>query len=171
MMGDIMMRNMVVRDPESDSLTFDQNRYAAQLQEVSRTIDASNDDITAFEKRGGKLLLMHGTVDMAVSPYNTIAYYDRLKQRYSESGLKKFVRFYVAPGFGHGYGSFIVGWDSLGTLDAWVDRGIVPGRQVATDTGASGQGRQRPLCEYPTWPKYKGSGDINAASSFVCAVK
>jgi pimeloyl-ACP methyl ester carboxylesterase len=171
LMGDIMMRNMVIKDSNSDSLTFDQNRHAAQLQEVSRMIDASNDDITAFEKRGGKLLLMHGTIDMAVSPYNTIAYYQRLKQRYGESALKKFVRFYVAPGFGHGYGSFIVGWDSLGTLDAWVDRGITPGQQIATDTGPAGQGRQRPLCEYPAWPKYKGSGDINVASSFVCAVK
>ncbi len=29
----------------------------------------------------------------------------------------------------------------------------------------------RPLCVYPDWPKYKGSGDVNAASSFACATQ
>jgi feruloyl esterase len=171
MMGDTMARDMVVRDAASDSLTFDQNRNATQLAEVSRVIDGSSDDITAFQKRGGKLLMMHGTIDMAVSPYNSIEYYERLRKRYGEAELKKFVRFYMAPGFGHGYGSFIVGWDSLGALDAWVEHGAAPGLQVATDTGPAGQGRQRPLCEYPTWPKYSGSGDINAAASFSCTTK
>ncbi|MES2294933.1 MAG: tannase/feruloyl esterase family alpha/beta hydrolase [Pseudomonadota bacterium] len=171
MMGDTMARDMVVRDTASDSLTFDQNRNATQLAEVSRVIDGSSDDITAFQKRGGKLLMMHGTIDMAVSPYNSVEYYERLKKRYGEAELKKFVRFYMAPGFGHGYGSFIVGWDSLGALDAWVEHGAAPGLQVATDTGPAGQGRQRPLCEYPSWPKYSGSGDINAAASFSCTTK
>ena len=171
LMGDTMARDMVVKDPMSDSLTFDPNRNAAALEEVSRIIDGSSDDITAFQKRGGKLLIMHGTIDMAVSPYNTVAYYERLKKRYGEADLKKFVRFYVAPGFGHGYGSFIVGWDSLGALDAWVEHGTDPGLQVVTDTGPAGQGRQRPLCEYPAWPKYLGSGDVNAASSFACITK
>jgi len=171
MMGDTMARDMVVKDPMSNSLTFDQSRNAAALEEVSRIIDGSSDDITAFQKRGGKLLIMHGTIDMAVSPYNSVEYYDRLKKRYGEASLKKFVRFYIAPGFGHGYGSFIVGWDSLGALDAWVERGTEPGSQVVTDTGPTGQGRQRPLCEYPAWPKYAGSGDLNAAASFTCAIK
>jgi hypothetical protein len=30
-------------------------------------------------------------------------------------------------------------------------------------------GRTRPLCRYLDWPKYKGVGDVNAASSFTCA--
>jgi feruloyl esterase len=171
MMGDTMARDMVVRDPASNSLLFDQTRNAGSLTDVSRIIDGSSDDITAFRTRGGKLLIMHGTIDMAVSPYNTIEYYERLKARYGAGPLRNFVRFYMAPGFGHGYGSFIVGWDSLGALDEWVEHGVAPGNQVATDTGPAGQGRQRPLCEYPAWPKYKGSGEISAASSFTCATR
>jgi hypothetical protein len=27
----------------------------------------------------------------------------------------------------------------------------------------------RPLCRYPTFPRYKGSGDVNSASSYSCA--
>jgi pimeloyl-ACP methyl ester carboxylesterase len=168
LMGDQLTRNMVVKDPGFDSLTLDQDLYAGEFAAVSKAADASSDDIGVFYKRGGKLLIMHGTVDMAVSPYNTVAYYERLKQRYG-ADLGKFVRFYIAPGFGHGYGSFIVGWDSLGALDAWVEHGTAPGPQIVTDTGPAGKGRQRPLCEYPAFPKYNGSGDTNQAASFTCA--
>ncbi|MDB5461544.1 MAG: tannase and feruloyl esterase [Caulobacteraceae bacterium] len=170
MMGDQMVRHMVVRDVAYDTLAFDPAAHAAQLQALSRRMDASDPDISAFQKRGGKLLLMHGTVDMAVTPYNTIAYYEQLKGRFGEAGLHRFVRFYVAPGFGHGDGAFQVGWDSLGALDAWVDRGVDPGPQVAVDTAKATAGRGRPLCEYPAYPRYAGAGDPNAASSFTCAM-
>jgi feruloyl esterase len=160
---------MILHDVSYDTLTFKPAEHAAALQALSRMIDASDPDISAFQKRGGKLLLMHGTVDMAVTPYNTIAYYEKLKARFGEAGLRQFVRFYVAPGFGHGDGSFQVGWDSLGALDAWVDRGVAPGPQIAIDTAKATAGRSRPLCEYPTYPKYAGAGDPNAASSFTCA--
>jgi feruloyl esterase len=170
MMGDQMVRHMVVRDTGYDTLGFDPAQNAQALQALSRQMDASDPDISAFEKRGGKLLLMHGTVDMAVTPYNTIAYYERLKGRFGEEALRRFVRFYVAPGFGHGDGAFQVGWDSLGALDAWVDRGADPGPQTVVDTAKPTAGRTRPLCEYPAYPRYAGSGDANAASSFTCAM-
>jgi hypothetical protein len=37
-----------------------------------------------------------------------------------------------------------------------------------TDRNEATRGRTRPLCEYPAWPKYNGSGDVNAAASFAC---
>lgn len=40
-----------------------------------------------------------------------------------------------------------------------------PGRRLTDDAGVAG--RTRPMWLYPTWPKYKGSGDVDAASSFV----
>jgi hypothetical protein len=39
--------------------------------------------------------------------------------------------------------------------------------QIVTDT-VGVPGRTRPLCLYPTWPKYGGRGDVNAAASFSC---
>ena len=66
-MGDQLTRNMVVKDPGFDSLALDQDRYGEEFAAVSKAADASSDDIGAFRKRGGKLLIMHGTVDMAVS--------------------------------------------------------------------------------------------------------
>jgi feruloyl esterase len=29
----------------------------------------------------------------------------------------------------------------------------------------------RPLCPYPQLPRYKGTGDINDASNFVCSAR
>jgi len=34
--------------------------------------------------------------------------------------------------------------------------------------GAGTITRTRPLCEYPKWARYNGSGDVNAAASFSC---
>jgi feruloyl esterase len=78
------------------------------------------------------------------------------------------VRFYHIPGFGHGNGIFNAKFDALGALDAWVDQGVAPGTLTAVDAN-KGSGRTRPLCVYPTWPKYSGSGNTDDAASFTCA--
>ena len=168
-LSDPSIRFAITRDVNVDSLTFDPNKWKAREQQLSKIIDASDVDLTPFASHGGKLLLMHGTVDTAVSPYNTIDYYKRLVARLGKSNADSFMRFYIVPGFGHGTGSYIASWDSLGALDAWVEKGTAPKDLVVADSGKAGNGRTRPLCEYPSWPKYNGTGDVNAASSFTCA--
>ena len=57
----------------------------------------------------------------------------------------------------------------VSALAQWVERGVAPEVIVATkydDKGATT--RQRPVCAYPQVAVYRGSGDINAASSFAC---
>ncbi len=166
-MGDQGVRHMVLRDPSADTLKFAASENAAKLQRASAIADASNPDISAFKARGGKLLILHGTVDMAVTPHNTHNYYRRLQSRFG-SGLRDFTRYYVVPGYGHGNGDFNITWDGLGVLDAWVDRKTDPGNQVVGDRNRDTSGRTRPLCEFPTWPRYKGGGDANSAASFTC---
>ncbi len=166
-LADPTIRYMVLRDPTADPLHFDPAQHQARLLELSKMIDASSVDISAFKARGGKLLLMHGTVDSAVSPYNTIAHYQRLVGFFGQGPLDDFVRFYVAPGFGHGTGQFIVGWDALGALEDWVEKGTAPDQQVVVDTAPDHRMRTRPLCVYPGWPRYK-DGDVDDAQSFEC---
>ena len=170
-MGDAMVRHMALRDPKVDTLKFDPKQHEQRLKQVSKILDASSVALEPFRDRGGKLLLLHGTADMAVPPQNTIDYYERLVARFGADKLRDFVRFYVVPGFGHGDGPFQASWDWLGALDAWVENGQAPANLVAVDTAMPTAGRSRPLCEYPAWPKYKGSGDANAASSFACATE
>jgi len=43
------------------------------------------------------------------------------------------------------------------------------GGLVTLDQNAATRGRTRPVCEWPSWPKYNGAGDPNSASSFTCA--
>ena len=62
-------------------------------------------------------------------------------------------------------------FDMLTALENWVERGSadsVPAE--ASRPGFFGvASRTRPLCPYPKYAHYKGSGDINLASSFSCA--
>ncbi len=60
-LADPMVRFFVTRNPAIDPLTFDPAAYAARLVAVSNIVDANSADISAFEARGGKMLLMHGT--------------------------------------------------------------------------------------------------------------
>ncbi len=166
-LSDAAMRYMVLRDKDADPLQFDPAKNQARLRELSDMLDASDDDISAFKARGGKLLLMHGSVDSAVPPENTIGYYKRLVTRFGQPPLDDFVRFYIAPGFGHGTGQFVVGWDALGALERWVENGEAPGPQVIVDTKDGNRNRTRPLCVYPGWPKYV-SGPVDDAGSFTC---
>jgi pimeloyl-ACP methyl ester carboxylesterase len=168
--SDPAIRYMILGDPNANPLTFDPSQHQARLSELSRMMDASSPDLSAFKARGGKLILMHGTTDSAVSPYSTIAYYQRLQAQFGQGPLDEFVRFYVAPGFGHGAGPFVVGWDALGALEAWVEQGVAPGPQVVVDTGPNHRMRTRPLCRYPEWPRYV-SGDVDAAASFGCVTQ
>ncbi|RKP46117.1 tannase/feruloyl esterase family alpha/beta hydrolase [Pararobbsia silviterrae] len=168
-LSDPAVRYFITRDTNIDSLTFDPNQWKARTQHISKVIDANDVDLSAFASHGGKLLLMHGSVDTAVSPYNTIDYYERLVARVGKRKADAFMRFYIVPGFGHGTGTYIASWDSLGALDQWVEHGVAPKDLVVADAGANAHGRTRPLCEYPSWPKYTGSGDVNVASNFKCA--
>ena len=57
----------------------------------------------------------------------------------------------------------------VSALAQWVERGVAPEQIVATKYDQAGKvTRQRPVCAYPQMAVYRGSGDINAASSFAC---
>jgi hypothetical protein len=159
----------VMKDPRVDPLTFDPAAHWKDVSRASAVLDANDVDLSRFEARGGKFILVHGTVDTIVNPHSSIDYYERLVAQLGRRRVDRFVKFYLVPGFGHGFPffqQFEAGWDALGALEAWVEQGIAPANQVATDQRAR---RSRSLCEYGTFPKYNGSGDPNQAGSFTCA--
>jgi feruloyl esterase len=129
----------------------------------------TNPDISAFIARGGKWILSHGLSDELAHVNGTTAYYQQMVAKIGQAGLDKSVRYYTIPGYGHGQGPFQAsnGVPTLDALEAWVEQGVAPSNLVVTDTNA-GATRTRPMCVFPTWPKYKGSGDANAAASFDC---
>jgi feruloyl esterase len=164
------LKYIITRDPTFDPLSFDpeqKSEWGRRWRELSRMIDDSP-DISGFVARGGKLLLAHGLQDVLVSARATEDYYERLVQIFGRDTAKNFVRFYEVPGFGHAVSSqFNATWDSLTALEQWAEGGVAPANQVTVDT-VGVPGRSRPLCDFPKWARYNGSGDINAAASFTC---
>jgi hypothetical protein len=170
--GDGYLRYFVTRQPALDTLHLDLNADAAlhqRLLELSATVGAMNPDISAFRARGGKLIVLHGLADEVISPNVTIAYYQAQVAKDGQAAVDSYIRFYTVPGFGHGGGAFVPSWDALGALDAWVSKNEAPGTLRGVDVNAATRGRSRPLCVYPGYPKYKGSGSLNDAQSFACA--
>jgi len=62
--------------------------------------------------------------------------------------------------------------DFIGLLDDWVENGTAPAdRQVLTDMDTAppfAVHASFPLCRYPTYPHYGGSGDPKSADSYQC---
>ncbi len=169
--GAATSKYIITRDPSLDALTFDPNStpaLRARTQEVAAIMDVTDVDLTRFRKKGGKIILVHGTADDFISPHNTVAYYNRQRSLQGPKAFDSFVRFYVIPGFGHGMGPFNAKYDGLKVLEDWVERGAAPGVLTAVDENPATKGRTRPMCLYPTWPKYAGAGSVEEASSYHC---
>ena len=64
-------------------------------------------------------------------------------------------------------------YDSLQTMVDWVEKGVAPDSIAAraSATNAYFPNRTRPLCAYPKFAKYKGSGSIEDAVNFSCVAE
>jgi feruloyl esterase len=162
------IRYVITRDLTVDPLAVDPAKWATRIAEVSEIWDANSVDLSQFASKGGKVILTVGSIDHTISPYNTVNYYERLVARFGQATADTFVRFYRIPGLAHGNGLFNAKFDALGALDAWVDGGHAPGTLEAVDINPENNQRRRPMCVYPAWPRYNGTGDLKAASSFSC---
>lgn len=168
-LADPLIRYAIAGNPEGfDSLTFEPEEYLSEISEVSYLTDANDPNLSAFRDHGGKMLLMHGTIDFAISPFSTVRYYQRMVEMFGQERVDEFARFYMVPGFGHGSGVFQLGWDPLGPLANWVENGEAPAELIGVDRAEATAGRTRPMCIYPTYPQYSGQGDMDDASAFTC---
>lgn len=166
--GDQTVKYIITRNPGMDTMRFDPKKWEERIKNVASIMDVSDISLDRFHAKGGKIILTHGTMDDFITPYNTVAYYERQVQHFSQKTVNKFIRFYMIPGFGHGFGSFNAKFDSLKILQAWVEDGQAPGQLVAIDENP-GANRSLPLCEWPTWPKFTGTpGTENNAASYTC---
>ena len=62
-------------------------------------------------------------------------------------------------------------FDGLGAIVNWVEQGASPARIEASARPATTYfpGRTRPLCAYPSYARYDGSGSLEEGANFVCA--
>ncbi len=151
-------------DPNFDWHNFDLDRDMKFLDEKIGYVDAVNPDLSSFKSSGGKLLLTHGWSDSTITPETTIWYYDSVLAKMG-SNQSNWMRLFMAPGMAHcGGGPGVNTFDSIGALERWVENGIAP----ETMMGTGAQGLTRPLCQYPQYAEYKGSGDLKDAANWAC---
>jgi feruloyl esterase len=166
--GDQTVKFIITRDSKYDPMKFDPRQWQQRIATVASIMDVTDVSLDKFRAKSGKVIMTHGTADDFITPYNSIEYYKRQLAHFGEERLSAFLKFYVIPGFGHGFGSFNAKFDSLVALQNWVDKGQAPNGLTAMDANP-GANRTRPLCEWPNWPKFTGApGTENAAASYTC---
>ena len=110
---------------EDVNFAADIETYTAKLAPY---LNAENLDLSAFSKRGGKLVMTLGTADSVVPYHASIDYYERVAAHFG--GVEKvqsFFRFYVVPGLAHGGGPGInQAPNLLETVRAWRETGTAP---------------------------------------------
>lgn len=168
--GSGALQYFYARDPNADPRRITPESAAARVREVSALMDATNPDLSAFQARGGKLILLEYLSDYAQSPLAGVQYLQAMQRAMGPRQPGEFVRLYTAPGVDHvGTGAPAL-VDILDTLKTWTEGGPVPQRLQLVEQEAKPPFkvlRSRPLCEWPRWPRYRG-GDADAAASFDC---
>jgi feruloyl esterase len=150
--------------------TFDLTSGPQRMEEqLAQDVNATDGDLTSFRDRGGKLIAYHGLADWLVVPGEALEYRSSIL-RQTKGNLDDFYRLYLVPGMAHcGRGVGPNTLPALAALEDWVENGTAPGELVATRIPQPPAGPlKRPICAYPKMAKYRGNGDPNESSSFVC---
>jgi feruloyl esterase len=176
--------------------SFDLDRDMPKVDEALGPIlnGAATGDFSQFKARGGKLLIFQGWGDPIVTPYQTVALYKGLTEKFGgDQETQTFARLFMAPGAGHcGIGGGLNAFNSANfgsprppstdgehdlftALASWVENGAAPSHVIATsyvgNDASKGIAMQRPLCSHPQKAWYNGGGDPNIAGNYTCAVE
>jgi feruloyl esterase len=151
-----------------DPMKLDFDRAAALVDETSRINDAVDTDLSTFAAHGGRLLIYQGLSDPVFSADDIIDYYRRLERDNGGAERARDVaRLFLIPGMTHcGGGPATDRFDALDALEKWVEQGQAP--QSIMATGQAFPNRTRPLCPYPQYAAYNGSGDPEDGRNFTC---
>lgn len=158
-------------DPSYDWRNFDVQRDLGKIAGSAQRLDPSSADLSKFAKRRGKLLMYHGWADPGISPYGSIAYYERVVAASGgQRAADDFVRLFMVPGMHHCRGGpGADDFDSLGALEQWVEQGKAPAQMIARHSSEQKGTGTRLLCPEPQVARYTGTGSVQAAESYRCA--
>ena len=156
--------------PPASGTTMDVEAAAAVAHDGRSMAGDSNawTNLGDFRAHGGKLIFYHGLSDPWFSANDTIDYVQRLARDNPQQPLSDWSRLFVVPGMGHcgGGAATLDKFDLLQAVVDWVEKDQAPQQVVAT--GKAFPGRSRPLCAYPSYAQYKGSGDNEDAANYSC---
>jgi feruloyl esterase len=146
-------------------------RSAAFPVSNTRLLNVDDTDLSRFKRHGGKLLIWQPQSGGPFSPQDMVNWYTEMSREMGGfDRTKDFARLFLMPGVNHcggGPGTSVI--DAFAPLVDWVENGLAPASILGTAPAATPwPGRTRPLCPYPQYAHYKGTGDINVASNFEC---
>jgi feruloyl esterase len=166
--GNGIMKYFVYNEPDWTYKNYNFDTLRKDSERVAETLNATNPDLAAFRKRGGKLIIYSGWSDAAAPGLAVVGYYEDVLAH--DKTADEDVRLFMMPGVEHCFGgpgpSFV---NFLTEIDKWVESGEAPDQTIAywLDEKMQPNG-SRPVCAYPQVANYDGSGDPRDASSFSC---
>jgi feruloyl esterase len=162
----------VFHNPQWHWSTLDFDRDLAYANATVGYVSAIEHDLSAFKRRGGKLLTYAGWVDPILPGGDVVHYYERVVE--AMGGLdstRDFSRLFMMPGVGHCSGG--PGPDEIDPLAAirdWVEKGVAPERLIASKRVGGKTVRTRPICAFPRIARWSGTGSTDDAANFTCAL-
>ena len=183
--GNNVLRYFIARDAKFDPRNYDPARFRARVEAVSSLMDSTDPDLSAFEARGGKILLRENMGDYAQSPMAGVRYWESVVEKMGEARVEGFLRLYASSASTHtGHGRSLTtreyvptSVDLLSVLEGWVERAEAPADTLVqvlnAPTPPFATLASRPLCRYPGYPHFNGyrqqpPGDPKAAASWAC---
>jgi len=166
--GNGVMKYMIYHDPDWTYKNYNFDTFGKDAKLVGETLNATNPDLSAFRKRGGKLLMYTGWSDAAITALGTIGYYEDVLA--NDKTAANDVRLFLMPGVEHCFGGKGPSWvNFLDVMDQWIETGKAPEQIPAywLDEKHHPAG-SRLLCAYPQIAQYDGNGDPRDVSSFNC---
>lgn len=190
-LGVLGVTGFLMKDIKANPLDYAEGgRWNNRRVEISEWLDAANPDLSAFYKKGGKIIITIGTMDFTASSGAQIDYYQSVLDKMGRKTVDKFARFYVVPQGGHGLSgrSYRVNGDGvevpvrnipgpdmndqIDLLIKWVEKGEAPAKTLVISPegriGTKPEGKGNLLCSYPEYPRYKG-GPADLVSSYESA--
>jgi len=190
-LGVLGVTGFLMKDIKANPLDYAEGgRWNNRRVEISEWLDAANPDLSAFYKKGGKIIITIGTMDFTASSGAQIDYYQSVLDKMGRKTVDKFARFYVVPQGGHGLSGRsyrgngegvevpvrnIPGPDMNDQIDLlikWVEKGEAPAKTLVISPegriGTKPEGKGNLLCSYPEYPRYKG-GPADLVSSYESA--
>jgi hypothetical protein len=190
-MGVLGVTGFLMQDIKANPLDYiEGGALNKRREQISRWLDATNPDLSAFYKRGGKLILTIGSTDNGASPGAQLDYYQSVIDKMGREKTDEFARLYVVPQGGHGLSGKsnnvngegnpvevknipAPNWNDItDILISWVEETTAPPKTLVIDPqgriGVRPEGKGTLLCSYPNYPKYVG-GTEDLVSSYISA--
>ena len=188
-LGILGTTGFLMQDLKANSLDFvEGGRWEQRREEISTWLDATKPDLSAFKKRGGKIIITIGLMDNLASDGSQLDYYQSLIDKMGRKKVDEFARLFVVPHGGHGLGgkgcptngegkpvkpkniASPNGDDNFDQLVSWVEKKQAPPKTLVVDEkghiGTDINVKGYLLCSYPNYPRYV-SGAVEDVSSYV----